>query len=113
MRISAKFNIFLGVKNLAVEIIPPHLQYLKSYFRRADLNPLMPWSLALGTVVSVWMAAQAFAAPVASFEAIGFALAGTMLALAVLEHVFLAIPVPDMVLWRWALKSHPRDRTPA
>jgi len=31
----------------------------------------------------------------------------TMLALAVLEHWFLVLPVPDAALWRWAM---PGDR---
>ncbi len=28
MRMSAKLNVFLGVRNLSVELLPPHLAYL-------------------------------------------------------------------------------------
>ena len=34
MRTSAKLNLFLGVRNLSEEFLPPHLSYLQSYFRR-------------------------------------------------------------------------------
>lgn len=113
MRISAKFNIFWGVRNLAVEIIPPHLAYLKSYFRKADLNPLMPISVGVGSGVVGFLTGRAMSAPTGGFEAIGLSLVATMLALAVLEHLFLALPVPDMVLWKWALRSHESGEHPA
>ena len=41
-RLSAKLNIFLGVRNLAEEFLPDHLTYLASYFRRSAGNPLFP-----------------------------------------------------------------------
>ena len=45
MRISAKLNLFLGVRNLSEEFLPPHLAYLQSYFRRRAMNPLCPFSV--------------------------------------------------------------------
>ena len=51
MRLSAKLNVFLGVRNLTTEFIPQHLRYLLSYFRRARLNPLMPVSLLVASAV--------------------------------------------------------------
>lgn len=110
MRLSAKLNLFLGVRNLAVEIIPEHLKYMVSYFRRSQLNPLMPFSILVASGIAVWIARLAMAEPTGSPTALGLALVGTLLALAVLEHLFLALPVPDMVLWKWALRSHHRNK---
>ena len=38
MRQSAKLNVFLGVRNLSEEFLPPHLAYLQTYFKRARMN---------------------------------------------------------------------------
>ena len=102
MRLSAKFNIFLGVHNLTVEFVPAHLKYMLSYFKQARLNPLMPISVAAGTAGVVWLTADVFSPSVTAFYAASTGLVATTLALAVLEHVFLVLPVPDGALWRWA-----------
>ena len=102
MRLSAKLNLFLGVRNLATEFIPAHLRYLLSYFPKARLNPLMPLSILGGSAVAIrlfFTARESTAAP-----ALEQTLVGTLLALAVLEHLFLALPLPDAMLWRWALR---------
>jgi putative photosynthetic complex assembly protein 2 len=36
-------------------------------------------------------------------EAIGGALLFTLLSLAILEHFFMVMPIPDGVLWLWAM----------
>lgn len=110
MRLSAKLNVFLGVSNLSVEFIPDHLQYMRSYFRRAPMNALMPFSiLGSATAVGLLVLSVAHALP-GSFDAVGTSLVATMLALALLEHVFMILPLPDALLWRWALRSHARRR---
>jgi putative photosynthetic complex assembly protein 2 len=53
LRLSAKFNLYLGVPNLSDEVFPAHLAYLKSYFRKARLNPLFPFSIILGCAIVV------------------------------------------------------------
>ncbi len=107
MRLSAKLNVFLGVRNLSEEFIPDHLRYLPSYFRRARMNPLMPFSLAGATTVTVLLASEALAPGANAYVLVGRTLVATILALAVVEHVFLAVPVPDKVLWRWAIPARP------
>jgi putative photosynthetic complex assembly protein 2 len=101
MRISAKLNIFLGVPNLTDELLPERLSYLKSYFRKCEVNSLFPVSVGLSSLVAILLAQRAFAADGA--RAIGLALLFTLLALAILEHFFMIMPLPDVVLWRWAL----------
>ncbi len=104
MRLSAKLNVFLGVRNLTERFLPEHLRYLLSYFRRAAWNPLMPVSLLAAGGVLVWLVAQPVPADAPALAAVGKTLVATLLGLAVLEHLFLALPVPDAMLWSWALR---------
>ncbi len=102
MRLSAKLNVFLGVRNLAVDFLPDELDYILSYFRQAPMNPLMPWSLLLGSLALSWF--TGLATTRTGFEAVGATLVGTLLGLALLEHLFLVLPVPDAILWRWLIR---------
>jgi putative photosynthetic complex assembly protein 2 len=104
MRLSAKFNVFLGVRNLATDFIPEHLRYLLSYFRKARLNPLMPVSLVVASLVVVHLISQARSADATVFVLVGRTLVATILGMAVVEHLFLTLPVPDALLWRWAMR---------
>ncbi|WP_425260227.1 putative photosynthetic complex assembly protein PuhE [Rubrivivax sp. RP6-9] len=103
MRTSAKLNLFLGVRNLSEEFLPPHLKYLQSFFRRRKMNLLFPLSVTAATAVAAMMVAAALQAPAA--EAVGLVLVTTMLALAILEHWLLVLPLPSTALWRWAMRQ--------
>ncbi len=105
MRLSAKFNLFLGVANRGESFLPDHLRHLESYFRKRRFNPLLPVSVLAGTAVAVWLAGRALAPQSVPFEAVGFSLLFTLLALAVLEHMFMVAPLPETLLWRWALPA--------
>jgi putative photosynthetic complex assembly protein 2 len=104
MRISAKLNIFLGVPNLTDEFLPERLSYLKSYFRTRSFNALFPVSILLSTLAAIMLAQRALGAD--GPEAIGFALLFTLITLAILEHFFMIVPLPDAALWRWAMPAH-------
>ncbi len=102
MRLSTKLNIFLGVPNLSTDIMPAHLAYLKSYFRTARMNALFPVSLAASAWLS-WVLWQAgVAAPAGSGESAAAMMLFTLTAVALLEHLFIMLPLRDSVLWRWA-----------
>lgn len=105
MRVSAKLNLFFGVRNLSEEFLPPHLAYMGSYFRRRPFNMLLPWSVLLGSggVVLLLQAAMAPGAP--AHVLVGHTLVATLLALAVLEHLLLVLPLQGTALWRWALRQ--------
>ena len=106
MRLSTKLNIFLGASNLAEEFLPNQLRYLESYFKRAPMNFLFPLSVTLSTVVLAVLAQQAIAQGASAFEVAGYSLLATLLALGILEHWFLVVPLPATALWRWGLRSH-------
>lgn len=103
LRLSTKFNIFAGVPNLTEDFLPPHLDYLKSYFRKGPVQPVFAVSLLVATGISVWAATSAINA----INPTGFILLFTLAALGILEHGFLALPVADAALWRWAISAKP------
>lgn len=105
MRQSAKLNLFFGVRNLNDELLPPHLHHLKAFLRRRAMNPLLPVSVAGGTIVCFLVMAPALAPDASGFEMVGFSLLGMMLALGVFEHCMLVLPVPVNALWRWSLRG--------
>lgn len=108
MRQSAKLNLFLGVRNLSEEFLPEHLRYLASYFSRRPANPLLPVSLGLSLAVAVLVWQAAFAPGIEAGRAAGLTFVGTLLALAMLEHVFMLVPFPTTRIWGWSFRSRTR-----
>ena len=109
MRLSAKLNLFLGVPNVGEKFLPAHLQYLKGFFKKRPMNLLFPLSVTASTIV-LTVLTQKYLATDDPFKLVGFALMMSLLALAVLEHWFMVLPLPSDKMWRWALKS---DRSAA
>ncbi len=102
-RQSAKLNVFLGVLNLNEQFVPPHLKFLGSFMTVKPMNLLFPLSVTGGTVLTAWLAMRAAAPGIAPFAAAGLTMLATMMALAVIEHWFLVLPLPFARLWDWAL----------
>jgi putative photosynthetic complex assembly protein 2 len=104
-RLSSKLNLFFGVPNFTEEFFPDHLRYLTSYIRKAPMTLLMPICIALGVGV-VWAEGRAAFNPYASpFVVTGFSLLFALGALALVEHGFMILPLPDAALWRWAMRD--------
>ncbi len=105
MRQSAKLNVFLGVRNLSEDFIPPHLAYIQTYFLRKPMNPLLPVSVIASTavVVPMWIAGSATDAR--PYDAASLALLATLLSLAIVEHLFLVLPLPLQALWTRAFRQ--------
>jgi putative photosynthetic complex assembly protein 2 len=104
MRVSAKLNLFLGVRNPGSELLPAPLQYLTSFFGRRAWNPLLPVSIAGITVLAIVLGRIAFLAPAGSFDATAFGLLAALTALALFEHVCLVLPWPVTRLWDWGVR---------
>lgn len=113
MRISAKFNLFFGVRNLSEEFLPAHLAYMGSYFKRRAMNMFLPISVLAASAVLYMLLVRASGAATSPAEAVGFLLVSTMLAMAILEHFLLVLPLPSTALWRWALRGRNRVATAA
>jgi putative photosynthetic complex assembly protein 2 len=100
MRISAKLNLFLGVPNTGEIMLPAHLQYLGTFFRRRRFNVLLPISITLSTVLCLLLIAAAVVAPIGSFEGFEATLLATLATLALLEHWLLVLPMRADTPWR-------------
>ena len=110
MRLSAKLNLFLGVRNTGERLLPAHLRYMSSYFAHRPMNLLFPFSITLGTILSGWLFHKAFAAGADAHQTTGFMLVAILASLAVIEHWFLMLPLPLEALWGWGLRD---QETPA
>ncbi len=97
MRLSSKFNLFLGVPNLHDELLPSRLSHLRGHFKRGPMNPLLPASI----ILPLFAAGYLVIAASGSFAETASMLLAALLALAALEHVFMLIPLPVMNLWNW------------
>lgn len=104
MRVLSKINLFVGVPNSSVEMMPAHLSYLKTYFGPNRMTLLLAVSIAGTTALAAWFASLAIAAPAGSPGIVGASLLTALCALGALEHVFLALPFRDGMLWGWAFK---------
>ena len=102
LRLSAKFNLFLGVPNLSDEVFPAHLAYLKSYFRVARMNWLFPFSVVGSAAIATWAWLAAEAAPANSGAQVTATLLAGLAVLGVVEHLFLVLPLRDAKMWSWA-----------
>ncbi|WP_309666574.1 putative photosynthetic complex assembly protein PuhE [Tabrizicola sp.] len=103
-RLSAKLNLFFGVPRIHTEFLPTPLAHLASHFRHAPMNWVFPISVtALTFAAACWME-RAYSAPTdAAF--ISHILLTALTLLALLEHWFMVLPLPDQKLWRWLLPA--------
>ena len=108
MRLSSKLNVFAGVLNLNEQFVPAHLRYLCTYMRRKPINLFFPFAVTVASVALVWLVLRAAGARDDAVRATGLTFAATMLALAILEHWFLVLPLPFARLWAWALRLRGR-----
>lgn len=105
LRLSAKINMYVGVPNSTAEMLPPHLAYLKTYFGRNRMTWLLAASIAAIFAIAFWFGALAASAPIGSAEMVGASLLTTLCLLGALEHLFLALPFRDGMLWGWAFRK--------
>jgi putative photosynthetic complex assembly protein 2 len=110
MRLSAKLNVFLGVRNLNERFLPEHLRYLGSYFTHKWMNLLFPFAVSAASIATALVWRAAFAPGVSEFHAAAYSFLGTLLALAVLEHWLMVLPIPVEWMWRWSFSSHDKQQ---
>jgi putative photosynthetic complex assembly protein 2 len=104
MHQSAKLNVFFGVRNLNEEFLPEHLTFLKSFLKSKPMNLFFPVSITISMVITTLLFEHAVNATTV-FARSGDTFLATMMALAILEHWFLVIPLPAGKLWQWGLAS--------
>jgi putative photosynthetic complex assembly protein 2 len=104
MRISAKLNLYCGVPNTGEPMLPPHLRYLASYFRRGPASALFPLALLGASAACATLIVAACDAPATGAASAQFTLLATLACLAVFEHLMLVLPMradaPWTLWWR-------------
>jgi putative photosynthetic complex assembly protein 2 len=108
-RVSAKLNLFLGVPRINTEFLPLALSHVPSHFRIARMNALFPVSVIGLGWITLWGAEHIMMAT-SRPDVIGYSLFTALAALALLEHLFMVVPLPDAKLWRWLLPASGTDR---
>lgn len=112
LRLSTKLNLYAGVPNPPSGLLPERLAHLGSYFRRRPLDTPLLLSTAGAGALAVWLAVAALGAPIGGREQTGLALLAALAALGFVEHLFLAAPSPERLLWGWALGDRHTRPTP-
>lgn len=102
MHLSARLNVFLGVRNVSEEFVPEHMDVLKGFLRKRNMNALFPFSIAalLGLIFL-------HASGPVSFASV---MAVTLAVIGLLEHVLLMLPLPIERLFRWSLSTAHRQQ---
>lgn len=109
-RISAKLNLFFGVPRINTEFLPSTLRHLPSHFRIRSMNAVFPVSVsALSFGAACWL--ERLWTAQTPGEIVGFALLSAITLLALLEHWFMVLPLPDAKLWRWMLPAPKPTKT--
>jgi putative photosynthetic complex assembly protein 2 len=105
MRVSAKLNLFLGVPVLNHEFLPERLDYLTSFFTRKPIGLFFPVTVTAATVITTILVTMAIAIDANAFQSTGYTLLASLMALGVLEHWFMVLPLPIAALWSWGMRS--------
>ncbi len=108
MHLSARLNVFLGVRNVSAEFVPAHMEVLKGFLRVRPMNMLFPVSVTIATIGTICLVNRAVESD-AGFAATGYTLLAAIMGLALVEHWFLVLPIPVEKLWSWSLSRSTLD----
>lgn len=106
MRLSAKLNLFVGVRNTYAHLLPAHIAYLGSYFRQRKTVSaffVISTTFAILLTTSLWLLVSFGTSQF--FSQTGATLIASLMTLAVIEHFFLVLPIPMERLWSAALAN--------
>ncbi len=104
MHLSARLNVFLGVRNVSAELVPAHMDVLKGFLRQRKMNLLFPFSCAALLVLSADL--------IALSQSFAVTMAATLAVIGLLEHILLMLPLPTEKLWTWTLSPQAKSRNP-
>lgn len=103
-RQSTKLNLFFGVRNFSEQFLPDNLRYIQTYFTRRPMNLLFPVSVSVGSIMAVLLWQNAINAK-NDAAAVSESLLATIVALGLLEHWFLILPIDFGAMWKWGMNS--------
>jgi len=100
MHSSAKLNVFLGVRNFRLDLLPNEFQHLDNLLSRRTSNIYFPVSIVVSSGVALVMFYRALTPGITAETEVGLILVATMIALGILEHALLMLPLPATLLNR-------------
>ena len=103
-RVFAKLNLFLGVPRINTQFLPRPLAHLASHFRIGRITAFFPLSISALTVGSALLLERAINVTDPGMS-VGYSLLTCLCLLALLEHWFMVLPLPDEKLWRWMIPA--------
>ncbi|MEM9667982.1 MAG: putative photosynthetic complex assembly protein PuhE [Pseudomonadota bacterium] len=106
MRLSSKALVFLGAPNISDHMLPNHLKYLSTYFNKKQATALFPLLIAVVSGITAVLIYLGLTHLSGTFPAVSYMLLATLASLAVIEHLALVLPVPDAILWAWAIHEN-------
>ena len=110
-RTLAKINLFLGVPRINLQFIPRPITHIKSHFRVAPATGFLLLSICILVMLTVLFIIWAQDG-VTPENSLGYTILAALAALALLEHLFMVLPLPDAKLWAWMLpKAKPPIKT--
>lgn len=98
MHSSAKLNVFMGVRNFHIELLPPKMQYIGKLLGKQADNVLFPVSVAWSTLAVFVLFFEASLRVTDTAASAGYFLVATMIGLGLLEHWIMVLPLPAR-LW--------------
>lgn len=104
MRWSAKLNLFLGVPHFQPDWFPSQMDYLKTYLKQTPVSWFFPVSLALSFLLMTYWIQLSFASSGAAV--LTHSLPAALLALAIIEHGLMALPLTESRLWNGLFNTH-------
>ncbi len=99
----AKINLFLGVPRINLQFIPSPITHLVSHFRMGPATMFFFISIGLLATMILGGIAYLIFSQASIEQELGLTLLGVLAALALLEHFFMILPLPDAKLWTWML----------
>lgn len=106
MHVSAKLNVFLGVRNFRIDILPSEMHYLDELLPRRPMNLLFPFSVVISGALVLGLIYQGITPGADAAQTAGSFIVATMVTLGLLEHLLLVIPLP-VTVWGWSFHFMP------
>lgn len=113
MRLSAKLTIFSGAPTLSIDMMPHRLAHMKTYFRVDRIGPVFWASMATNSVLLVAAIWCLLTETIHAGARVGLVMLTTLVALAVLEHLFMVLPMRESALWGWAMDDKEKQKAAA
>ncbi len=108
MHFSAKLNVFLGVRNFSIDALPSQMQYIGTLLTKRNYNALFPISVVVASSIGFTLIYQGIEPGTSPAATAGFLFIGTMIALGVIEHWMMVLPLPATLV---GFNMHPVQAT--